>query len=108
VTHFDTKDVERLIEFMHEEQVDAYDERESWFKATGDMLRTLTAELGFAADELEILRNVAKAASTHTKAIDHGFASEIRPDIARAELNHWLAEYGGWSSMATVHDGHES
>jgi len=38
MSHFDTKDIDRLIEFMHEEVVNAEDERESWFHATGDAL----------------------------------------------------------------------
>lgn len=58
--HFDTKDVGRLIEFMHEEAVDAYDERQTWFKAVGDMLRSQSTEVRNNAITMENQRGELK------------------------------------------------
>ena len=44
---------------------------------------------------LRLLLDVAKAAKVLTDSIEQGFASEIRPDIARARLNKALAAVEG-------------
>ncbi len=51
----DVNDIDRLIEFMHEEVVDAYDERASWFNATGIALRNQADALEANAATIERL-----------------------------------------------------
>ena len=50
-------DLDRLIEFMHEEEVQARDERDSWYRATGMMLRTQADEIERLSAENKRLRS---------------------------------------------------
>lgn len=44
------------------------------------------------AAELAALHEVAKAARVHVTAIDEGFASDVRPDVARVRVMRALAK----------------
>ena len=41
-------------------------------------------------DRIEVLERVREAAKVYSDSVDQGFASKIRPDIARARLNRYL------------------
>jgi hypothetical protein len=51
-------------------------------------------------DEIEALRRVAEAARAWSECVDNGFASELRPDIARAHVNRALAALGALDGHA--------
>ena len=69
-------DTDRLIKFMREEQAGSTDERESWFKATGDAIETLLTE-GRAKDKvIAVVRGMIGA-----------FELELREAISHTNIN---------------------